>query len=351
MAEDSGEILISYAWGGESEDLVNQLDEAFQAKGITIIRDKRDLGFKGRIKAFMERIGHGKAIIVVISDQYLKSENCMFELVQIAKNGQFYDRIFPVVMSDANIYKPTQRIKYVQHWEKQIEELAEAMKTVSPANLHGFREDIDLYTEIRATIAELTNLLKDMNTLTSSIHTESNFKALFEAVEYRLTESVTTAGIEQGQRKQLLDERATYKFSRNQLDQGTNKLVEQLQDTINPQLKTALAWLSDYRERANSAGRIALKQHPEVEAELIRDIRRLNRFYKELERCLYRLYFALLTYNKQPINEVDVSLNTDVYKTALDIVESRVPSDNQEVKQHFSTYIKHLKERLNAVNL
>lgn len=137
------EIFVSYAWGGESEEIVNRLDQALQAKGVTIVRDKRDLGFKGRIKAFMEQIGRGKAVIVVISEKYLKSENCMFELVQIAKNGQFYDRIFPIVLADAQIYKPVQRIKYIQHWEQQIKELDEAMKTVSAANLQGFREEID----------------------------------------------------------------------------------------------------------------------------------------------------------------------------------------------------------------
>lgn len=67
----------------------------------------------------------------------------MYELVQIAKNGEFYDRIFPIVLSDANIYKP------IQHWEAQIQELDEAMKTVRADNLQGFRDDIDLYTEIR----------------------------------------------------------------------------------------------------------------------------------------------------------------------------------------------------------
>ena len=48
------EIYLSYAWGDESEELVNRLDAAFQAKGVTIIRDKRDLGYKGLIKEFME---------------------------------------------------------------------------------------------------------------------------------------------------------------------------------------------------------------------------------------------------------------------------------------------------------
>jgi Leucine-rich repeat (LRR) protein len=108
---DSKEIFISYAWGGESEQFVNKLDETLQAKGITIIRDKRDLGYKGLIKAFMERIGRGKCAIAVISDKYLKSPNCMFELVQIAKNGEFYERIFPIVLKDASIYAGLARLK------------------------------------------------------------------------------------------------------------------------------------------------------------------------------------------------------------------------------------------------
>ncbi|NEQ51594.1 MAG: toll/interleukin-1 receptor domain-containing protein [Leptolyngbya sp. SIO3F4] len=185
------EVFISYAWGGESEEFVNKLDKTFQDKGITIIRDKRDLVFKGRIKAFMERIGRGKAIIVIVSQKYLESANCMFELVQISKNGQFYNRIFPIVLQDANIYNPVQRIKYVQYWEKQIQELDEAMKTVASSNLQGFREDIDLYTEIRAKIADLANILKDMNTLSPNIHAESNFEALFEAIESKIADSTT----------------------------------------------------------------------------------------------------------------------------------------------------------------
>ncbi|MBN3940473.1 COR domain-containing protein [Nostoc sp. NMS9] len=182
------EIFISYAWGGESEQFVNQLDETLQAKGIKIIRDKRDLGYKGLIKAFMERIGRGKCAIAVISDKYLKSPNCMFELVQIAKNGEFYDRIFPIVLSDAQIYKPIARLKYIKHWEEEIKELDEAMKEVGAANLQGFREEIDQYTEIRNTIAELTNLLKDMNTLTPDIHSESDFESLLNAIARRLDE-------------------------------------------------------------------------------------------------------------------------------------------------------------------
>ena len=46
----------------------------------------------------------------------------MFELVQIAKRQRFVDRIFPIVLNDAKIYKPIDRIKYVQHWEDEIKQ-------------------------------------------------------------------------------------------------------------------------------------------------------------------------------------------------------------------------------------
>ena len=180
------EIFISYAWGGESETITNQLDQAFQDRGVTIVRDKRDLGFTGSIKAFMESIGRGKCVILVVSDKYLKSANCLFELVQVAKQEHFAERIFPVVTEDARIYDPVDRIRYVQYWEQRRDELDTAMKEVSSANLQGFREDIDLYEEIRALLPRLTDVLKDMNTLTTEIHRSSNFEQLHEAVMAKL---------------------------------------------------------------------------------------------------------------------------------------------------------------------
>src|SRR6266498_2628164 len=178
-------VFISYAWGGEREEIVNQIDQALQSHGLKIIRDKRDLGFKGSISEFMERIGQGNCVIVVISDKYLRSPNCMFELVEIAEGKQFHDRIFPIVLGDANIYDPIKRVEYVKFWEIKRAELADAMRTLDPANLQGIRDDMDLYDRIRDKISGLTSILKDMNTLTPEIHHNSDFSILFDAIEKR----------------------------------------------------------------------------------------------------------------------------------------------------------------------
>ena len=180
------EVFISYSWKPESKKITDELDAAFQAKGITIVRDIRDAGYKALISEFMSSIGRGKCVVVVIGKDYLESENCMFELLQIFKNDQFRDRIFPIVLPDSKIYKPLERIEYVKYWEEEIKKLDEAIKSVSSANLQGFTEDINLYTEIRNNLPQLTNILKDINALTVKIHSESEFSAMIEAVEQKL---------------------------------------------------------------------------------------------------------------------------------------------------------------------
>ena len=185
-------VFISYAWKGESEEIVNQIDRALQQRGVKIVRDKRDLGYKGSISEFMERIGRGNCVIVVISDKYLRSPNCMFELVEIARNKNFYDRVFPIVLQDADIYDPVNRVQYIKHWEDKEKALDAAMKTVSSANLQGMREEIDSYNEIRANIANLTFTLKDMNTLTPDMHRESDFNDMYAATEKRMKEGLAT---------------------------------------------------------------------------------------------------------------------------------------------------------------
>ena len=179
-------VFVSYAWGGESEKIVNQIELALQMRGVKIIRDKHDLGFKGSVHQFMERIGQGNCVIVVISDEYLRSENCMFELMEIAAGKQFHDRIFPIVLGDADIYDPVKRAGYVKYWEDKRAELVEALRTLDPANLQGLREDIDLYDRIRDEISRLTSTLKDMNTLTPEVHRQGDYTILADAINDRI---------------------------------------------------------------------------------------------------------------------------------------------------------------------
>ena len=187
MNETGRQVFFSYAWGGESERIVNELDADLQARGIVVVRDKRDLGYKGLIREFMQEIGRGHAIVVVVSDKYLRSPNCMFELVEIARNKDIHDRIFPVVLQDADIYREVNSIKYVKHWEDEFTALNTAMSSLqSQANLQAQREALDNYDAFRDHVSRLTGLFKNMNTLTPDMHENSNFASLINDLQKRL---------------------------------------------------------------------------------------------------------------------------------------------------------------------
>lgn len=174
-------IYISYAWGGESEKIVDLLDKELQERGVKITRDKRDLGYKGSIVEFMKAIGQSNKIIVVISEKYLKSENCMFELTQIYENKDFAKRIFPIVLEDSDVYSPISRVKYIKYWNDKIAELDEAIKSVGTAlNMSQLQQELNNYGNIRASFDNMAFILKDMNALTPDMHKNQDFQTLYE---------------------------------------------------------------------------------------------------------------------------------------------------------------------------
>ncbi|MBE9089957.1 HEAT repeat domain-containing protein [Microcystis aeruginosa LEGE 11464] len=182
------QVYISYNWQEDSNEMANQLVQAFEAKGIEIIRDKTHTTYKDSIKNFMRQIGQGKCVVVVISDRYLKSENCMFELVEIARNGDFYQRIFPIILPDARIHKDFERIDYLKYWEDEKAKLQAKYKEIDLAKTNSIMATLNLYDEIRSNIDNLTNILKDMNTLNIDLHRQSEFAAMIKAVETKLAE-------------------------------------------------------------------------------------------------------------------------------------------------------------------
>jgi hypothetical protein len=136
----------------------------------------------------MQQIGQGKCVVAVISDRYLKSENCMFELVEIARNGDFYQRIFPIILPDARIHKDFERIDYLKYWEDEKAKLQAKYKQIDLAKTNSILATLNLYDEIRGNIDNLTNILKDMNTLNIDLHRQSEFAAMIETVETKLAE-------------------------------------------------------------------------------------------------------------------------------------------------------------------
>lgn len=191
------EIFVSYAWKGESEAFVDQLCASLAAKGYQIIRDKSAMTYKNSIKDFMDRIGRGKFIIAVVSDKYMKSEYCMYEAYRMFQSPAFRERVFPIILPDADIFSFRGQAAYLKYWNSEYEALEKEYKSIaadSPTMVAPLTErlrDIEATTRF---INDFMAAVGDMNVLTSQIHLDSNFSQLIDAVEARMqsTESGST---------------------------------------------------------------------------------------------------------------------------------------------------------------
>jgi len=182
------EVYISYAWeeqddGSNWPPILQKLYKALEAAKITIHIDAKTLQYKDNIQTFMKEIGKGKYIICIISEKYIKSKYCMYEVLQVLRYPNYKDRIFPIIISDAKIYNSRQIVKYLKFWEEKIDELNNEVKTLSDiAYAAPIVEDIEIMYEIRRCLAKFGDDLSNMNALTPQAHRSSNFKQLIESI-------------------------------------------------------------------------------------------------------------------------------------------------------------------------
>ena len=89
-------IFLSYAHADEED--ADQIDECLQNLGYDVKRDVRDVKHWGALRAFMQSIRKEDYVVLLVSDTYLRRDNCMYEVMQLLKDESYQQRAFPVVI-------------------------------------------------------------------------------------------------------------------------------------------------------------------------------------------------------------------------------------------------------------
>lgn len=100
--------------------------------------------------------------VLIISDRYLRSANCMYEVGQMLKEENFRNRIIPVVV-EVSIYNPIKRIDYIRYWEDEANKLESAMKEISMTSRGEATETLKRYKNISMQMGEFLQTVSDMN--------------------------------------------------------------------------------------------------------------------------------------------------------------------------------------------
>jgi len=181
------EVFMSYAWGGESEAVADRLYTYLKNEGFNVIRDKVNLKYKGNIKDFMQRIGRGMYVVVIVSDKYLRSPNCMYEIEQIQANEDAYSRVFPVILEDANILNPIGQLAYIKHWEGELSNLNGQLKTIGNLNLvYDITVELGEYGRILDAIGSTMAMLRKMCTFPLVGDDNADFRCIANAISEKM---------------------------------------------------------------------------------------------------------------------------------------------------------------------
>lgn len=155
------QLFLSYSW--MDSELANKIDKELSGWGIDIKRDIRDIGPWKSIKKFMSSIRNQDYAVMIVSPSYLKSANCMYEVIELFKGSRYKDKILSIVTLDADIYNPISRANYIKYWEEETKKLEEAIKPLKLENIAELAMELRKYKSIEGTIASFLDLVSDKN--------------------------------------------------------------------------------------------------------------------------------------------------------------------------------------------
>jgi len=173
-------IFISYSWA--NTDIADYLDKTFEPTGIIIKRDRREIGYKDSIKDYMKQVRSTDYVLLIISDDFLKSESAMFEVLELLKDEKFRDKILPVVVDNTKIYKSEEQLGYIEYWTIIHRSLEENLKSVNPTDSINLLINLKHYESIKRSIGEFLSHIIDMQSPSFSILKEENFKRIFRYI-------------------------------------------------------------------------------------------------------------------------------------------------------------------------
>ena len=176
------DIYLSYSWKQTSE--ATQLEqELFEEWSIILRRDRKEIMYKDSISNFMSELAGSKHIILLLSNDYFESENCMNEFVSILNNSNFSDRISPIQIDNGSlkIHSSKDKSERVSYWEKELEKSSKFKDSM--------KNDYQKLSNICSGLGDALSKLSDLNTSTFSELKKSKFQMIVDDISKKYTKT------------------------------------------------------------------------------------------------------------------------------------------------------------------
>ena len=97
MEKKLEKVYISYKHDANYKGAIDAIKRGLNANGIIFSIDENDIDYRDNIEEYEKEIGLADKVIMFVTPAYLRSLDCMFEMVQIFRKGNIEERVFPIV--------------------------------------------------------------------------------------------------------------------------------------------------------------------------------------------------------------------------------------------------------------
>lgn len=145
-------VFLSYSHKDTciADIIENKINEIVKNK-IEISRDTKKLKYKDSLDEYMQSIKEHDFVISIVSDGYLRSIQCMYEVTELMRDRNYYDKLLFVIISEhdikfyenedieiknikADIYS-SNRFDYINYWENEKEKIDKKVSEIKNPSL------------------------------------------------------------------------------------------------------------------------------------------------------------------------------------------------------------------------
>ncbi len=198
-AEKGREVFISYAWGDDQtpegkirEEAANGLYAALEKHGFRPLQDRHQIRSGERISLFIDRLTRADLVVAVISDKYLRSPYCMYEIYRLWQRSQgdadlLAKCLVPIVLPEVRISNFRERRPYLQYWAAEAKDLEESIR--DPAIRPGSKSwaEVRLVRAFAQDVDDILVFLRDiLMPMKLEVHLGNDFEEVREALLRRV---------------------------------------------------------------------------------------------------------------------------------------------------------------------
>lgn len=159
--------MIFLSYNHKQSDYADKIEQYLNRHHVAVLRDRHDEKETDSISEFISRVGEADLVILLISDDYLKSYYCLYEAL-LAYSHRNKRNLIPILMPDADVLTGKGHAHYLSYWKWESNSRREMLEDMPVTGAEALRRELRQVEVYRNYLGDFLAYIKD----TVCIHSE-----------------------------------------------------------------------------------------------------------------------------------------------------------------------------------